>query len=420
MVALRPTKASVAVIGAGVGGITAALILLDAGFDVHVYEQAPALAEVGAALQVTPNASRILHRLGLADALADVGVRSLAWHHRRWDDGRTLLLTPLGGALEARFGFPHYQLRRADLLAVLLRALPAKRLHVGRRFAAFVDHGDRVEVRFADGHLLDVDVLIGADGIHSTVRTQLFGPQAPRFTGCAAVRALIPADRVRDLALETTSQVWMGPGKHLVHYFVSGGRLLNVVAVMERETWTRESWSDRGNPADAVAAFEGWHPQVRRVLEAVDDVYIWALLDRAPMPRWSIGRVTLLGDACHAMLPFMAQNAAQAVEDAATLTACLAERHTDLGDALVRYERLRIARTARLQALSAQNKARFHLPDGPQQRERDADMATGTTDWSHEAVEWIYGHDAGMLLPSSPTQRPIPAAELRPHRTGRD
>ncbi len=388
---------TVAVIGAGIGGLSAALTLLQAGFDVHVYEQAPALAEVGAALQVTPNASRVLHRLGLAQALQEAGTKSLAWHHRRWDDGRTLLRTPLAAALEARFGFPHYQLRRADLLAVLLRRLPADRLHVGRRFSGFAEHGDRVQVQFADGQVLDVDLLVGADGIHSTVRTQLFGPESPHFTGCAAVRALISADRLHDLALDTTSEVWMGPGRHLVHYFVGGGRLLNVVAVTDRDTWTREFWSDRGNPADAVAAFAGWHPQVRSILEAVDDVYIWALLDRAPMPRWSAGRVTLLGDACHAMLPFMAQNAAQAIEDAATLAACLAGEGTDVGDALRRYERLRIPRTARLQALSAENKTRFHLPDGPEQRARDAQMATGSTDWSYDAVAWIYDHDASSL-----------------------
>ena len=391
---IRPT---VAVIGAGVGGLSTALSLLDAGFDVHVYEQAPALAEVGAALQVTPNASRILHRLGLAQALELAGVKSLAWHHRRWDDGRTLLRTPLAGPLEARFGFPHYQLRRADLLAVLLSGLPPDRLHLGHRLTSFTAYDDHVELRFP-GRALDVDVLIGADGIHSTVRTQLFGPEAPRFTGCAAVRALVPADRLAELSLERTSQVWMGPGKHLVHYFVSAARLLNVVAVMERETWTRESWSDRGNPAEVAAAFDGWHPQVRRIVQAVDDVFIWALLDRAPMAQWSAGRVTLLGDACHAMLPFMAQNAAQAIEDAAGLAACLAEADDGLPEALVRYEQLRIPRTARLQALSAANKDRFHLPDGPEQRARDAQMATGSTDWSYEAVAWIYDHDAGRLV----------------------
>ena len=270
----------------------------------------------------------------------------------------------------------------------------------GAERLGLVEQPDGVQVRFSDGQQAEADLLIGADGIHSTVRTELFGSEAPHFTGCAAVRALVPAERLGELSLEATSQVWMGPGRHLVHYFVSGGHLLNVVAVIDRDSWTRESWSDRGNPADALAAFEGWHPQVRRILEAVDDVYIWALLDRAPMRRWSLGRVTLVGDACHAMLPFMAQNAAQAIEDGATLAACLADADDGVPEALIRYEQLRIPRTARLQALSTENKNRFHLPDGPAQLERDAQMATGTTDWSYEAVAWIYDHDAGVLAPN--------------------
>ncbi|MGV1010592.1 MAG: FAD-dependent monooxygenase [Dermatophilaceae bacterium] len=397
----RPRATSVAVVGGGIGGLTAALSLLDAGFDVHVFEQAPALAEVGAALQVTPNACRVLDGLGLSERLARAGSRSLAWRHRRWHDGRTLLLTPLGDEVVARFAFPHYQLRRADLLRVLLHRLPPDRLHVGHRVAGFQQNADRVRVTFVDGRSVEADLLVGADGIHSVVRTQLFGPQAPHFTGCAAVRALVPVQRLGELSLEATSQVWMGPGRHLVHYFVSAGTLLNVVAVIDHDSWTRESWNDRGDPGAALAAFEGWHPQVRRILEAVDDVYVWALLDRAPMPRWSSGRVTLLGDACHAMLPFKAQNAAQAIEDAATLTASLADERSDLGSALQRYERLRIPRTSRIQALSTQNKTRFHLPDGPQQRQRDAEMAAGTTDWSEAAVAWIYDHDARSLDPGT-------------------
>ena len=152
----------------------------------------------------------------------------------------------------------------------------------------------------------------------------LFGPQDPVFTGCAAYRGLVPAERLRHLDLEVTAQIWMGPGAHFVHYFVQGGRLVNFVAVIEQDSWTRESWTDRGDPADAIAAFEGWHPQLHEILGAVDETFIWALFDRPPLPRWSRGRVTLLGDACHPMLPFMAQGAAQALEDGATLAACLA------------------------------------------------------------------------------------------------
>ena len=388
---------SVGVIGGGIGGLGAALSLLQAGFDVHVYERAHALSEVGAGIQVSPNASRVLHGLGLEDELARMGVRPLAFHQRRWDDGRTLLRSPLGDAVVEAFGFPHYQTHRADLLAALVSALPAERLHVRHRFQSLEDRGDRVEVAFTDGTVVEVDVLIGADGIHSDVRAALFGPEDPVFTGCAAYRGLVPAERLQHLELEVTAQVWMGPGAHFVHYFVQQRRLVNFVAIFEQEAWTRESWTDRGEVADALEAFEGWHPQLREIMRAVDETFIWALFDRPPLPRWSRGRATLLGDASHPMLPFMAQGAAQSLEDGATLTACLEHDAPDVPAALRRYETLRLPRASRIQAMSTENKTRFHLPDGPEQQARDEWMATGSTDWAIKAVEWIYAHDARRL-----------------------
>jgi len=385
---------SVGVIGGGIGGLGAALSLLQAGFDVHVYERARALSEVGAGIQVSPNASRVLHGLGLGDDLARMGVRPLAFHQRRWDDGRTLLRAPLGDVMVDAFGFPHYQTHRADLLATLVGALPAERLHVGHRFRSLSDHGDRVEVEFDNGAIADVDVLVGADGIHSDVRAALFGPADPVFTGCAAYRGLVPAERLRHLELEVTAQIWMGPGAHFVHYFVQQRKLVNFVAIFDQDDWTRESWTDRGEVADALAAFEGWHPQVQSIIGAVDETFVWALFHRPPLARWSSGRVTLLGDACHPMLPFMAQGAAQGLEDGATLTACLEHDAPDVPAALRRYEALRLPRASRIQAMSTENKTRFHLPDGPEQRQRDQRMEGGSTDFALKAVEWIYSHDA--------------------------
>jgi salicylate hydroxylase len=384
---------SVGVIGGGIGGLAAALSLLQAGFDVHVYERAHELSEVGAGIQVSPNASRVLHGLGLGDELARMGVRPLAFHQRRWDDGRTLLRAPLGDTIVEAFGFPHYQTHRADLLTALIGAVPPERLHVGHRFERLHDHGDRVEAHFANGTAIEVDVLIGADGIHSDVRTALFGPEDPVFTGCAAYRGLVPAERLRHLDLEVTAQIWMGPHAHFVHYFVQQRRLVNFVAIFEQEEWTQESWTDRGEVSGALAAFAGWHPQLHEIMRAVDETFIWALFDRPPLPRWSKGRATLLGDACHPMLPFMAQGAAQGLEDGATLTACLLH-DADVPRALERYERLRLPRASKIQAMSSENKRRFHLPDGPDQEERDERMASGSTDFALKAVEWIYSHDA--------------------------
>jgi salicylate hydroxylase len=390
-------SASIVVVGGGIGGLTAALSLLRAGYDVDVYERASMLAEVGAGVQISPNASRVLHGLGLAEALVRTGVKPLAWHQRRWDDGRTLLRTPLAEPLEATFGFPHYQMHRADLLSALAAAVPTDRVHLGHRLVDVIDRGDRVEALFANGATVAADLLIGADGIHSTVRRVLFGPDEPRFTGCVAYRGLVPQERLGELALEVTAQVWMGPARHFVHYFVSQRRLVNFVAIIEQDTWTGESWTDRGEVADALAAFEGWHPHVRTILGSVDETFIWALFDRPPLARWSVGRVTLLGDACHPMVPFMAQGAAQAIEDGATLTACLVQLGSAIPTALERYEHLRLPRTSQLQALSTANKTRFHLPDGAVQRERDRQMATESTDWSFDAVAWIYEHDAAAV-----------------------
>jgi len=401
--------ASIAVIGGGIGGLAAAATLLRAGFDVHLYEQARALGEVGAGINIGPNASRLLHRLGLAERLAQSGIKPITFDQRRWDDGRFLVRAPLGDLVEQKFGAPYYTFHRADLHGAIADAVPAERVHLGHRFTRLADHGDKVEAHFDNGASISAHVLIGADGIHSAVRHALLGPEQPRFTGCVAYRGLVPADRLKHLDLDRTTQIWMGPGAHFVHYFVAAGRLVNFVAVTEEDSWLRESWVDRGEVADALGAFAGWHPQVRGIIGAADETYKWALFDRAPLPRWSVGRVTLLGDACHPMLPFMGQGAAQAIEDAATLTACL-RKHNDITVALKLYETRRLPRASRLQAMSQTNKLRFHLPDGPAQQQRDAQMGSGSTDWSLAAIAWLYEHDAAVLEEPAELRSAAPVA----------
>jgi len=391
----KPLKA--AIIGGGLGGLAAALSLLRGGIDAEVYEQSAAFGEIGAGIQIGPNATRILHRIVPAPALTARAVRPVAAHQRRWRDGRTLQYAPLGEAVEAAFGAPYYLFHRADLLHALAGALPPERVHFGHRLAAIRDRGHFVEARFENEAEITADILVGADGIHSTVRRLLLGPEQPRFTGCIAYRGLVPAARLAPLGLEVASNNWMGPGQHFVHYPVAGGELVNFVAVMERETWTRESWTDRGEKADVLAAYAGWHEQVRRIIDAVDETFIWALFDRAPLERWSVGRVTLLGDSCHAMLPFMGQGAAQAIEDGAALAACLQRFDAAAApEALRLYESVRRPRATRLQELSRLNKLRFHLPDGPRQQERDAALAV-RGDRSIEAIGWLYGHDAAVI-----------------------
>lgn len=304
---VTPRETSIAIVGGGIGGLAAALSLSRAGFDVQVYEQAREAREVGAGIQISPNATRILHRLGLAEQMAAMGVEPLALRQRRWDDGRTLAFAPLGETVEIACGSPYYQCHRADLLNALLSCFPAERLHVGHRLTDLIDHGNRVEVHFGNGNSIAVDALVGADGIHSSVRRILFGTEDPRFTGCVAYRGLVAADRLAHLNLPVEFEVWMGPGKHFVHYFVRNGGLVNFVAIIEQDSWTHESWTEQAEVADVLAAFDGWHPQVRSILVGVEEAFIWGLFDHPPMEHWSVGRVTLLGDACHAMLPFTAQ-----------------------------------------------------------------------------------------------------------------
>jgi salicylate hydroxylase len=391
----------ITVVGGGIGGLTAALALRQAGFEVEVYEQAPELTQIGGGINMGPNAVRILQRLGLTAGLDREGVRPLFTHQRRWQDGGTLQRAPLNPLCEELYGAPHITIHRADLLAVIASGLPAEHIHLGHHLIGLENKSDFVEAWFDNGIRITTDILVGADGINSAVRAALFGEEAPVFAGCVAYRGLVPVERLADLELETGNQSWVGPGAHLVHYPVSRGKLLNFVGWTEHDEWNREDWTDRATVGRALAAFDGWHPQVRRIISAADTCFIWALFDRDPLPQWSIGRTTLLGDACHPMYPFMGQGAAQAIEDGATLAACLlAAGNGDPAAALRYYERLRLSRVTRLQDMSRANKTRFHMCDGPAQVARDAEWGRAA-DRSPDALRWLYDYDAGAVMLTS-------------------
>ena len=358
---------------------------------------------MGAGINIGPNASRLLIRLGLGEECAKVAFRSPFMHQRRWQDGKTLTRTPLGPAIEAEFGAPHYIFHRGELHAILAKAVPFERVFLAHRCTGVEQTGDRVRVDFQNGARTEFDAVIAADGIHSTVRRALLGREEPRFA-CRAYRGLIPAEKVTDLARESTA--WLGPGRHFIHYFVSAGRYLNFVGHVEQDGWRSESWTEPGSVDDLRSAYAGWHPLVQRVIDAVDETFIWAVFDRVPLKQWTYGRITMLGDCCHPMLPFMGQGGAQAIEDGAAIAACFDKCGDDVEAALKLYEAVRQPRASRIQEQSWENKARFHMPDGPGQVERDAAMARGMTDWSYRAVAWVYSHDAG-LLPEHPETVPI-------------
>ena len=363
----------VLIAGGGIGGLAAALCLARAGLAAAIFEQSPAFAELGAGLQISPNGSRVLHHLGLAPQLEATASRPTGMAFRRWRSGKVISVSTLGEATVATYGFPYYHIHRGDLLRLLLTAARqegAIELHPNATVTGFEQNGDGVRVAVTDraGETAAHQgiVLIGTDGIHSTVREALFGAQAARFTGNVAWRALVPAERLPSGMARPVGAVWWGPGRHFVHYLVRGGTLVNCVAVVGKAGWEVESWTERGEHGELKADLAGWHEEVQALIDRMDPsaLYKWALHDRPPMPRWSKGAVTLLGDACHPMLPFMAQGAVAAIEDAAVLAACLASG-ADAAGSLARYEELRRPRTARIQAQARRNAKLFHLSGLP-------------------------------------------------------
>lgn len=385
------------VVGAGIGGLAAALMLARKGVQVTVLEQSPVLGETGAGLQLSPNASRILIALGLADALDAVAFRPEAVEGRSWRHGAPISHVPLGADVQARFGAPYLHIHRADLLSVLADAL-AREASVTLRLGLACDACEALEsgaAVVAAGERLAADLVVGADGIHSRVRTALFGVSPPRFTGNVAWRGVIPADGLATAGVRPVTGLWMGPGAHFVHYYLRRGTLLNFVGVVERRDWHEESWTARGSPEALRRDFAGWHPTIGAILARApqEGCFQWALFDRDPLPQWSRGAVTLLGDACHPTLPFMAQGACMAIEDAAVLAECVAHAGSAaLPAALARYESLRRPRTSAIQLGSRANAGLYHLRP-PRSWLRNLAMRRAGKGLAAQA-EQLYGYDA--------------------------
>ena len=338
------------VIGAGLGGLTAALALQRAGHRVKVHEQAPSLGEIGAGVMLSPNATRILIKLGLGDAIREHGTVPAYTAVRDAHTGQELSNVPIGDSLERRHGAPFYYIHRADLHSVLSRAVLS-------------NDPDAIALScpFTGEESYDCDLMIGADGIKSRVRSLVSGDIPTQFTGNVAWRGLVPTERLRPEICQPESIIWVGPKRHIVRYGVRGGTVMNYVALAEQAAWQDEGWNVRAELSDVLKEFTGWHPDVLEILENTppESCFKWGLFDRAPLPTWIKGNIVLLGDAAHPMLPFMAQGAATSMEDAATLTAYLG-RHADLESALNAYEAERLPRTAWIQQQSRANQQLYH------------------------------------------------------------
>lgn len=388
----------VVVAGAGIAGLAFAAALHRAGIDCHVYEQAEELTEVGAGVQVAPNATRLLHRLGLPDLLGAVAVAPEAIEMRRWDDGRLLQRTELGSLCRNRFGAPYYTVHRADLHSCLLSLVPADRIHLGARLGAVTQGIDEARLHLADGTTVVADLVVGADGIRSIAREQIVVDQ-PRYSGQTIYRGLVPADLVPFLLTSPRVQLWFGPDQHCVCYPVSSGRQVSFGATVSASDWQEESWTAKGDVARLAAAYAGWHPDVTRLIDAAETVSRWALHDRESIGRLSSGRVAVIGDAAHPMLPFQAQGANQAIEDAIVLAICLIDAGPGgLSEALRRYEEIRLPRTTRIQQQSRSNASSFHLVDGDDQRRRDTSAQSSSGLDQHE---WLFAYDAEQAATTS-------------------
>jgi len=362
---------TIAIIGAGIGGLTAAALLQRRGHDVHVYEQAKKFARVGAGIQQSANAVRVLREIGLEQTLRDIAFQPMSWNNREWDTGVVKYELPLGEAFETRYGAPYLLLHRGDLHTALINAVDPARIHLDMPLAGLDAHEDSVSLHFANGQTRQVDAVIGADGVHSLVREWMLGPDEPRFTGRVAYRTTFKAELLKGAQIDDCTK-WWGPDRHIVIYYITPRRdeLYFVTSLPEPE-WRNESWSARGDLAQLRSAFAGFHPQVQTVLQACPEVYKWALYERDPLPRWHQGRAVLMGDACHPMVPYMAQGAATAIEDAAVLSRCLDDT-TDVQQAFQRFEATRKERTSKIQLTSHHNQWMSKRTD----------------------PDWVYGYDA--------------------------
>ncbi|MBS0454527.1 MAG: FAD-dependent monooxygenase [Proteobacteria bacterium] len=371
----RPHRLTIGIAGAGIGGLAAAIALRRAGHDVIVFEQASQFARVGADINLTPNAVRALDGLGVGEAARVTAARPSHRISRSFDSGEETSRLEMADTAEQKYGAPQLTIHRADLLAAFTEAVPAECIQLGRRVQAIAQDEQGATVRFENGDEVRMDALIGADGIHSAVRTAMFGAESPRFTGIVAYRAVAPATSVAGVPNLGAFTKWWGPNpqSQIVTFPLNRGKDVFIFATTAQDSWHLESWTAPGSVQELRAHYADYHPEARALLDACDTVLKTALYERDPMPAWTQGRLALLGDAAHPMLPFMAQGAGMAIEDAVVLARHLEGVNAQgVGAALARYATARMERAARVQLGSRGN------------------------NWLREGgnADWVYGYDA--------------------------
>ena len=379
-------KPQIAIVGAGMGGLTAASVLRLHGFDVQIYEQAERFLRIGAGIQMAANPMKVLRKLGLEQRLRQTAFQHRARLHRDYDTGRIESEFDMS-IIEKKFGTPHLMMHRGDLHSALCSVLPDNIFHMNKKLRRFEQDGNGVTLFFEDGSKAHADAMIGADGIHSVVRKQLFGDESPTYTGRIAYRSTFPGHLLKGVEIGDVSTKWWGPDRHIVIYYITAKMdEVYFTTSVPAEKPSMESWSLKADMNELRAAFAAFHPDVRAVLAACPEANKWPIFDRVPQERWGKDRVYLLGDSCHPMTPYMAQGAATAIEDAAILGRCLEGVDSDgLADAFRRYEATRRPRASKIQSLSNLNKRQWmkvdaEAPDAGEKKNADPD--------------WVYGYDA--------------------------